>query len=746
MLSKLTLGSVCALVLVAAKPVQANSAPTIDPLSNEQVSVGEELRVRVVPRDADRQVPALIVENPPTNSAFPDNGDGTRTFTWRPENRDIGTRTVTFLATDALDQSLQERRNLVINVVGAGDNSNGPSSSISLDPIPDQVIQVGGQFDFRVVPRDPGRGVPNLTVEGLPSGASFDDNRDGTRQFRWQPAGSDSFQHTIVFVATDGSNSNRQARISVRLRRDTNVDDSGSSTDNNAPYFVGLYDPMVFLGNTLNIRIEAKDDDGDVPGLSIERLPEGATFRDNLDGTRTLSWVPYPIDLGETIVTFFAIDAKNPAIRTPASIRIQVARDPNNPVNFPPVINGIQNPLIRVGDRLTMKVQPVDPDFTVPTLEVLNPPPGSSFIDNGDGTRNFNWTVSWEHLGTTQVTFRAKDSEDPGLQFERTVTITVVDPVSLDRSGERLRVLAEQRNFLIGYAAVLESNKLADHQLYADIAASEFNMITPENSHKMGWIQPHRGYFRFDDADHLANFATEKGMVLHGHPLVWYAQLPGWVQNLDPSEAQSVMREHIQALVSRYRGKVAIWDVVNEALEDDGSLRNSIWYQGMGENYIRQAFQLADANDPNAVMIYNDYNVAWYNEKSNAMYELLKREREAGTPVDGVGFQMHLTTEFNQFGEVESNFQRFADLGLDIYITEFDVAVRGGGNETTQATIYRRILEICLRQPRCKATQAWGFTDRYSWRASEKPLLFTDSYQPKPSYFEWQRTLREFNR
>ena len=180
------------------------------------------------------------------------------------------------------------------------------------------------------------------------------------------------------------------------------------------------------------------------------------------------------------------------------------------------------------------------------------------------------------------------------------------------------------------------------------------------------------------------------------------------------------------------------------SMTEDGQLRESIWFKGMGAGYIREAFLTAKQSDPDAALIYNDYDVAWINTKSDAMYELMQRELAAGTPIDGVGIQMHLRTGFDDFESVIQNLQRFADLGLDIYITEFDVAIDEPDGELRQAEIYKRSLEICLSQPRCKAMQSWGFTDRYSWRSSFNPLMFTDQYQAKPAYFAWQKTLRDF--
>ncbi len=720
--------------------VAANSPPTIDSLADITVIGSDEVRVRVVPRDPEGVVPGLRVLDIPHGAMFSDNGDGTRTFRWVPGPVGSGSRRITFEAIDARDSDLTSTRSLNITVIGNDDI--GANRAPELESVVDRSLVLGDSFDFRVVANDPEGIVPGLRVDSLPPGASFADNHDGTRQFRWTPSASNVGSRQLTFTAFDSHNVSLSTSKTISLNITEN--NSVQNPANQAPTFVGLADQQIRLGDTLEFRVHPVDEDGTVPGLSIDRLPVGAAFDDNQDGTRTFRWRPFPIDLGDIYVGFTAIDATNPAYRTTQTVKLTVYRDPNNPVNFPPVINGVRNPTIRMGDTLSQRIKPVDPDFTVPSLSALDLPDDAGFVDNGDGTRTVLWTTDGQDLGDHNFTFLAVDSEDPNLTFKRTITVSVITPESIERSGTSLRELADQRGFLLGYAAVLQASMQPDAQLYRDIAATEFNLVTPENSHKMGWIQPHRGVFEWEDADEVASFAADHGMVLHGHPLVWFAQLPGWVQNLQPVEAQSVMREHIRALVGRYRGRVKIWDVVNEAINDvDGGLRDSIWHKGMGRGYISDAFRTAREADPQAVLIYNDYDVAWKNTKSDAMYELLRRELAAGTPIDGVGFQMHLRSDFKAFDSVVENFQRFADLGLDIYITEFDVAVSSVDELPTQADIYSRSLEICLQQARCRAMQSWGFTDRYSWRSGNLPLMFTDRYVAKPAYRAWQQTLQQ---
>jgi len=727
----------------------ANSPPVIAPLNDVSVLVGEQLRVRVVPSDADGSVPGLRLLNYPDGAMFSDNGDGTRSFVWAPPKEFAGEHEFVFEAFDAADVSLVSSRSLhvvVTDLIGENGNNFPPE----IESLNDQQISLGESFDFRVVPIDPEGIVPSLQVNPLPDGASFDDNLDGTRQFKWVPDAGDAGLTELVFTTRDADvpTLSTSRKITLTVLDSNGQPLSGSNTvgdpSNSAPVFAGLTDSNINLGDTFEFRVRPFDLDGDIPGLAVDRLPPDASFNDNFDGSRTFRWQPYPINVGDTFVTFVAIDAQDPTVRTFQTVRLSVAVDPDNPVNFEPRINGIRNPLIRAGDTLNLRVQPVDPDLNVPALLAVNPPAGATFPDNGDGTRTLVWPTTSQDVGQTALDFLAIDAIDPDLTAQRTVYVQVVEPETVERSGTRLRDLADKRDFKIGFAAVLQSSEIADNELYRDIAAEEFNMLTPENSHKMGWIHPFRGEFRFEDADDLADYAEQHNMDLHGHPLVWFAQLPAWVLQLDPADAQTVMIEHINAVAGRYKGRMAVWDVVNEALEDDGTLRPSIWFQGMGESYIRLAFEATRLVDPDAVLIYNDYDVAWENAKSDAMYELLKRELEAGTPIDGVGFQMHLRSGFDEFDSVERNLQRFADLGLQIYITEFDVALDAPDTLEQQADIYQRSLEICLAQPACQAMQAWGYTDRYSWRSANTPLLLTEDYQAKPAYTAWQRTLADF--
>ena len=316
-------------------------------------------------------------------------------------------------------------------------------------------------------------------------------------------------------------------------------------------------------------------------------------------------------------------------------------------------------------------------------------------------------------------------------------------------SGERLRNLAGQ--FLIGYASRDNFASLSDAAIYQETARTEFNFLTPENAMKWGVIHPQQSTYSFAGADQQVQFAQANNMELHGHTLVWHSQLPNWVSNGSWTESSltSAMYDHIDTVMGRYQGQIAVWDVVNEAFNEDGSYRTSVFYNAIGQKYIELAFQRARSADPNAKLIYNDYNIEALGSKSNAVYNMLADFVNRGIPVDGVGFQMHLTSGGINYSSLVSNMQRFADLGLEIYITEMDVRYTTPISQTdlnNQATIYRNVLNRCLLQPACKAFQIWGFTDKYSWIPETFPgqgdaLIFDSNYAPKPAYYSLQSEL-----
>jgi len=521
----------------------------------------------------------------------------------------------------------------------------------------------------------------------------------------------------------------------------------GVAPDNQPPYFENLTDQVIHAGQEMNLLLAPRDSSGQVPGLFTTALPPSSQYIDNFNGTRTIRWRPLQPDVGIITITVTAVDPVVPLYRTRKTIRIQIVMpdDPSTIPNLPPTINGVDESVVRSGDTVVMLVRAVDPNGTVGPLEILNPPAGSTFTAHPeeDDTRILRWTTTASDFGRNELRFRTTDAIDASMTFDKSIFVRVADPTEFHISGERLRALADARNLNFGYASVLRWYQMPDAELYADTARQDFNLVTTENSLKWGLVNPRPEEYRWQAADELVRFAKQNNMVVHGHPLVWHRQLPKWVQKLPGKERRNAMLKFIREVVNRYNNDIAIWDVVNEALEADGTFRRSTWYEAMGESYISRAFKQARLYSRNGTLLYNDYDVAWENAKSDAMYALVNSLLQQNVPIDGVGFQMHLNTDFTDFDSVRRNFQRFADLGLEIHITELDIGLVPGHSLQQQADSYRTVLTLCLEQPACKGFQIWGFTDRYSWRKETTPLIFDKSYQPKPAWYALQQRLQE---
>jgi GH35 family endo-1,4-beta-xylanase len=317
-------------------------------------------------------------------------------------------------------------------------------------------------------------------------------------------------------------------------------------------------------------------------------------------------------------------------------------------------------------------------------------------------------------------------------------------------SGQRLRVLAEQIGVLIGYASINNFNSMSDSSTYKEVARTEFNILTCENAMKMDALQPNQGSFNFGPADQHVQFAQSNGIEVHGHTLVWHSQSPSWIQNIgNRNQLLDAMYTHIDTVLNHYRGEILVWDVVNEAFNEDGSYRTSFWYNTIGQDYIDLAFQRARQADPNAKLIYNDYNLCELGSKSNGAYNMIQSMVNRGIPIDGVGFQMHLTADGINGQSFADNMARFADLGLELYITELDVRINpqpSQGDLENQANIYREVMQTALAQPAVKSIQVWGIPDKHSWCMSVfpgtgAPLLFDDNYNAKPCYYAVQEEL-----
>ena len=518
-----------------------------------------------------------------------------------------------------------------------------------------------------------------------------------------------------------------------------------NTTTNSPPYFEGLENQTVFAGEELDILLKPVDPDGNLPGMFPESLPEGAQYIDNLNGTKTVRWRPLQPDVGIRDLTVTAVDAIEPEYRSQHTIRIRVLlpADQSGIENFPPSVNTIREHTVQVNDPVVLQIRGTDPNGTVPTLQVVNRPPGATLIPHHTEPDISVLRFIPNEAGLVSIDVVARDAIDPTSTAETTININVRPASDFIREGTSLLSLATARSFRLGYASIKDFYYRPDGALYARTATQEFNSVTPENSFKWSFINPLPGRYRWAAADNLVSFARANGMEVHGHTLVWHRQLPNWIKFSEVDERETLMREFIDRMLKRYSDRVPVWDVVNEVFEDNGEYRNSVWYEAMQHKYIEIAFRQARESAPNARLLYNDYDVAWNGPKSSAMFSMLQSLKDRDVPLDGVGFQMHIFANFDLFDEVEANFQKAANLDLNIYITELDVSMNEGDTEEQQAEVYRRVLDICLKQPRCKGMQTWGFTDQYSWRRSFSPLYLDRAYQVKPAYTAVQQRLSE---
>ena len=297
----------------------------------------------------------------------------------------------------------------------------------------------------------------------------------------------------------------------------------------------------------------------------------------------------------------------------------------------------------------------------------------------------------------------------------------------------------------------------------AALILKQFNSITPENAMKMGAIHPEQNRYNWRGADEIVNFAQDHHLRVRGHNLCWHENTPKWLfydkdgKLVSKDTLLQRLKDHIYTVVKRYKGKVYAWDVVNEAVSDksDEFLRNSLWYQICGEDFIFKAFQYAHEADPNAVLFYNDYNTE-QPAKREKVYQLLKKLIDAHIPVGAVGLQAHWSINNPTEKELTETIERFSSLGIKIQITELDMSVYPSQKSLKDSTGYTAAIAEKQSQQYAMVFKVfrkykdvitgvtfWNISDRSSWLNNfpvkgrkNYPLLFDRNLQPKPAY--WQ--------
>jgi endo-1,4-beta-xylanase len=325
-------------------------------------------------------------------------------------------------------------------------------------------------------------------------------------------------------------------------------------------------------------------------------------------------------------------------------------------------------------------------------------------------------------------------------------------PPSLDQS---LRELAGRNDLRIGTA--VDFDALTSDAPYRERIASEFNSITAENVMKWQLVEPTRGQLDFAAADQLVEFAKRNGQKVRGHTLLWHNQLPVWLTDgvaagtITPAELRGILRQHVIDEVSHFRGQIYQWDVVNEVIDDNANLRDTIWLRNLGPGYIADVFRWARQADPRVKLYLNDYNVEGLNAKSDAYYNLAKDLLRQRVPLDGFGAQGHYGVQFgfHSSAEVRANLKRFEDLGLETSLTEVDVRMlmpTDNPKLQAQAQGYSVLLQACLLSKRCTSFTVWGFTDKYSWvpgffEGEGAACLLDENLAAKPAYEELRAVL-----
>jgi len=324
-----------------------------------------------------------------------------------------------------------------------------------------------------------------------------------------------------------------------------------------------------------------------------------------------------------------------------------------------------------------------------------------------------------------------------------------------------------KNDFLIG--AALNTDQIEEKEPNAAaLVPLQFNAVTPENIMKAEIIHPGWNNYNFDVADKLVAYGKKYKIKINGHTLIWHSQLPAFMRNMkDADSVKKYFIDHINTVAGRYNGKVFSWDVVNEALNEDGTMRQSIFLNKLGDNYVTEAFRLAQAASPNTELYYNDYNNEQPAKRAGCI-SLVKKIQAAGVRIDGVGIQGHWHLGKIPLKDIEESIVEYAALGLKVMITELDIEVlprKFQGADVNQqmkndptmnpyvnglpdsiqqqlASDYEALFKLLLKhKDKIARVTFWGVNDGQSWLngwpipgRTNYPLLFDREYKPKPAF------------
>lgn len=360
------------------------------------------------------------------------------------------------------------------------------------------------------------------------------------------------------------------------------------------------------------------------------------------------------------------------------------------------------------------------------------------------------------------------------------VTVLALVPSAVAAAGgngapavpkDSLRALGAKQGLRVGTA--VDMAKLGTDAAYTDTVAAQFSVVTPENVMKWDAVSPSRGVNNWKPADQLVQFAGQHGQLVRGHTLMWHNQLPSWLTSgvsdgsISTTELRDILHQHITDEAAHFKGRIWQWDVVNEVFANswdtptsDGLNSTDFWVQHLGEGIIADAFRWAHQADPKALLMYNDYNIAGQdgtNTKFQAVYNFVKSLRAQGVPIDGIGEQGHLDTQYGFDAQrFQDDLQAYGDLGLKVAVTEADVRtfVNNATDQVPTSQLaqfaqpfeFSEMLKACELVRQCLSFTAWGVYDGDSWipgtfSGEGYGLLYDVNLKPKPVYFALQQDL-----
>ncbi|GAA3951791.1 endo-1,4-beta-xylanase [Hymenobacter algoricola] len=300
--------------------------------------------------------------------------------------------------------------------------------------------------------------------------------------------------------------------------------------------------------------------------------------------------------------------------------------------------------------------------------------------------------------------------------------------------------------------AAVSISLLKNNAAYRRVMTTEYSSVTAENAMKFGALHPGATTYNWTDADYLVSFASQNNLRVHGHTLLWYNSLPGWVTTFQGDSAawENLMRTHIQTVVGHFKGQVQGWDVVNEAIDDAGGLRTaSLWRQHLGDRYIDRAFAYAHAADPAALLFYNDYGHEYSEARRLGILRLVNDLKARGVPIHGIGLQLHTSSNISD-ARIATAITSAAATGLRVHVAELDISMNPAKAATATFTAalaaaqkvkYKALAQTYKALPAAQryGLTTWNVGDADSWkrndcRCPEWPLPFDDTYQRKPAY------------